>query len=188
MLRISATVKTDSAGRYELNFGPGVSIRDGGPNLQAAMIRAHKPGFYEQDLCQNGHLGMANFRPHDFDETSSPFKALVYRGQPYKLDFVMLPAAKAVVELVDVHGMPLPEYLLELRGEEIPLAIGLLQSTKTNGDGKAEFADVPLTLLWFSLGGRDKVRTESIDFRKPGEVRYRLTYDDIAGTLGVKYP
>ncbi|HEY4313101.1 MAG TPA: hypothetical protein VGN12_26850 [Pirellulales bacterium] len=187
-LRMNAPVKTDTAGSYEIHFGPGVANVDDGSNLQAVTITARKTGFYEKDACQQGYLGMANYRTKEIRNAGARFHTIVYRGQPRKLNFVMLPAAKAVVELVDLNGKPLPDYLLELRGEEIPLAIGLLQSTKTNGEGKAEFADVPLTLLWFSLGGRDKVRTEPIDFRKPGEVRYRLTYDDIAGTLAVESP
>lgn len=182
-LRTGTPAKTDVAGRYELHFGPGMLSLGGGPNLQAATIRAHKPGFFERDLCQNGNLGMANYRPKESDKGGWQFKAIVYRGQPYKLDFVILSAAQVIVELVNPKGEPLADYTLELSGEELYPSSSILEWKKTNGEGKAEFGDVPLKTFWFSLGRRDALRTESIEFRKPGEVRYRLTYDDIAGTL-----
>ncbi len=182
-LKTGKPVKTDVAGRYELHFGPGMFSLAGGPNLQAATIYAHKPGYYERDLCQNGNLGMANFRPKNLEEGGWHFKAIVYRGQPYKLDFVMLPATQVIVELVNPNGEPLADYTLEMSGEELYPSSNILESKNTNDKGEAEFGDVPLKKFWFSLGRRDELRTASIEFSKPGEVRYWLTYDDIAGTL-----
>jgi Tol biopolymer transport system component len=179
------SVKTDSAGRYELHFGPGVWIDDGGANHQAASVYADKPGYYERDLCKGGNLGMANFRPKNYDpkESGWGFRNVVYRGQPYKLDFVMLPAAQAAVKLVNAKGEPLADYVVYLSGEELYPSSSILESKKTDADGEAEFADVPLKTFWFSLGRREAFRTEPIKFAKSGEVCYRLTYDDIAGTL-----
>lgn len=181
-LRTSTPARTDVAGRYELHFGPGMLSSAGGPNLQAATIRAHKPGYYERDLCQNGNLGMANFRPKN-EKRGRHFKAIVYRGQPYKLDFVMLPAAQAIVELVNPTGEPLADYKLELSGEELYPSSSIQESETTNNKGEAVFSNVPLRRFWFSLGRRDALRTAPIEFSRPGEVRIRLTYDDIAGTL-----
>jgi hypothetical protein len=114
------------------------------------------------------------------------FKTIVYRGQPYKLDFVMLPAAQVIVDLVNPNGEPLVNYTLDLSGKELYPSSSILKSKKTTSQGKAEFPDVPLKVFWFSLGRRDELRTEPIEFSKPGEIRYRVTYDDLAGTLTAK--
>ena len=95
----------------------------------------------------------------------------------------MTAAARVLVDLVSPNDDPLADYKLEMSGEELYPSTNIMESTKTNGEGKAEFGDVPLKAFWFSLGGRGELRTEPIKFSKPGEVRYRLTYDDIAGTL-----
>ena len=182
-LRTGTPVKTDAAGRYELHFGPGIWSLDDGANLQVATFHARKPGYYERDLCQNGNLGMANYRPQDFDDDAWHFKAIVYRGHPYKLDFVMLPAAQVVVDLVDADGQPLANYKLDLDGRELYPSSSILRSEKTADDGTADFGDVPLKPFWFSLGNRHQIRTAPIEFSSAGAVRYRLTYDDIAGTL-----
>jgi Tol biopolymer transport system component len=182
-LHTGAPVKTDAAGRYELHFGPGIWSPEGGPDLQAATIYARKAGFYERDLCRNGNLGMANYRPKNLDDADWHFQAIVYPGQPYQLDFVMLPAAQVIVELVNADGEPLADYALKLSGDELYPSSNILESQKTKEGGTAEFDNVPLKPYWFYLGQRDEIRTTPIDFSKPGAVRYRLTYDDIAGTL-----
>ena len=187
-LKTGTPVKTDAAGRYDLTFGPGIMTFDGGPNLQAATVHARKAGFYERDLCQNANLGMANFRPKDLDDSRWHFKAIVYRGHPYKLDFVMLPAAEVHVELVNPDGKPLANYTLDLSGDELYPSTNILESKKTNDEGAADFADVPLKPYWFSLGRRNELRTEALKFSKPGEVHCRLIYDDIAGTLTAERP
>ena len=129
---------------------------------------------------------MASFRPKDLNAENSRFEAIVYRGQPYRLDFVMLPATLVIVELVNPSGEPLADYKLHLSGEELFPSTNVLASKTTDADGQAEFGDVPLKTFWFSLGGRDEYRTEPIAFNEPEIVRYRLTYDDIAGTLMAK--
>jgi hypothetical protein len=185
-LRTSVPVKTDAAGHYELPFGPGMLFLDDGPNLQAATIYARKPGFYERDMCQNGALGMANFRPKDLEESGWNFKGIVYRGHPYELDFVMVPAAQLTVELVNQNGEPLADFSITLDGEELYPSCSILASKKTNEKGEAEFANVPLKTFWFSLGRGDELRTDAIDFTESATLRYQLIYDDIAGTLTAK--
>ncbi|WP_442481747.1 hypothetical protein [Aeoliella sp. SH292] len=182
-LRTSVPVKTDAAGHYELPFGPGMLFLDDGPNLQVATIYARKPGYYERDMCQNGALGMANYRPKDLEESGWNFKGIVYRGHPYELDFVMEPAAQLTVELVNQNGEPLADFSITLDGEELYPSCSILSSKKTNEKGEAKFTDVPLKAFWFSLGRHDELRTEAIDFTKSATLRYKLTYDDIAGTL-----
>ncbi|HEX6961395.1 MAG TPA: hypothetical protein VF175_05975, partial [Lacipirellula sp.] len=56
-------------GSYEVHFGPGVSFTEGGPQLQAASVHARKAGYYEQNLCRGGNLGMAYYRPKDVEES-----------------------------------------------------------------------------------------------------------------------
>jgi Tol biopolymer transport system component len=186
-LRRSQPVKSGADGSYEVHFGPGMMFMDGGPQLQAASVYAHKPGYYERNLCRSGHLGMAYYRPKDDKESGWAFEGIVFPHHPYRLDFVMLPAARATVELVDAEGKPLPDFKLCLSGDELYPSSSVLACETTDAKGLARFADVPLKPFWFSLSARRaEYKTEPVEFRQPGEVRYRLIYDDIAGALSLE--
>jgi len=183
-LKRGQPVKTAADGTYEVHFGPGVHFTDGGPQLQAASVFAAKPGYFERDLCRHGHLGMAYYRPKDLEESGWGFKDVVYPGHPHRLDFVLLPAARLVVELVDSQGGPLAGFKLCASGEELYPSSSVLNCQTTDESGAATFTDVPLKTFWFSLSaGQAEYKTKPIKFRASGEQRYRLTYDDIAGTL-----
>jgi hypothetical protein len=171
-------------GSYEVHFGPGVRFTEGGPQLQAASVHAHKAGYYEQNLCRGGNLGMAYYRPKDVEESGWNFKGIVFPNHPYRLDFVMLPAARVTIELVDSEAKPLADYELCLKGDQLYPSTSVLECETTDAHGVATFADVPLKAFWFSLGaGRAVYNTEPIEFSEPDEVRYQLIYDDIAGEL-----
>lgn len=80
---------------------------------QDGKLRSYKAGFYERDSCQNRNLGMANYRPKDFDE-GGHFKSTVDRRQSNRLDFAMRAAVQVIVELVYPKGKPLADYTLDL--------------------------------------------------------------------------
>ncbi|HEX6960934.1 MAG TPA: hypothetical protein VF175_03650, partial [Lacipirellula sp.] len=122
--------------------------------------------------------------PKDVEESGWNFKDIVFPNHPYRLDFVMLPAASVTIELVDAEGKPLADYELCLKGDELYPASSVLECETTDAHGAATFADVPLKSYWFSLrAGRAEYKTEPVEFREAKQLRYRLIYDDVAGVL-----
>lgn len=177
-------VKTDAAGRYTVHFGPGVFFEGNGTNLQAASVFASKDGWFESNLCRDGNLGMANFRPDDGSDKEWGFVGIVFPDNPYELDFTMLPAARLSVDLVDGSGQPLRNYSIDLDGDELPPSCSVLRSKKTDERGHVDFEEVPTLTWWMSVGARGaEYRTEPIVVTESRDYHFRLVYDDIAGTL-----
>jgi hypothetical protein len=182
-LHSTTPVATDADGRYEIHFGPAV-FSAGGPNMQAACVFAHKPGYYEKDLCQAGNLGMANYQPEGDGAKGWGFAGIVYPGHPYRLDFTMLPAATVSVRLVDREGNPLAKHRLYLAGADLYPASSVLAGGETDAEGRMDLESVPLKTYHFSLtAGRAEINSDPIPFDTPAPLHFRLTYDDIAGTL-----
>src|SRR6266545_1582170 len=88
---------TDAQGKYRLVFKPGMHVKRGegwGVGAQAATITAGKEGFYEQNLSRQGDLAMTDLREDDPDlqRWAARAKGVVYKGKPYEIDYVLLPA------------------------------------------------------------------------------------------------
>jgi hypothetical protein len=176
-------VLTNAEGQYAIYFGPAM-FSSAGPNLQAASVFASKPGYAEANLCRSGNLGMAEYRPRDNSDKDWGFVGVVYPDNPHQLDFEMQLASTVVIDLVNAAGNPLAGYSIDLDGEQLPPSSSVLASEKTNADGRVRFHDIPQRAFWMSMGSRRaEYRTTSISFETPGSYHYRLTYDDIAGTL-----
>jgi beta-lactamase regulating signal transducer with metallopeptidase domain/Tol biopolymer transport system component len=181
-LRSTLPVTTDADGQYEIHFGP--AMLSSGANMQFASAFADKPGFYEKDLCQAGSLAMANFRPAGYRDNEWDVSGIVYRDHPYNLDFVMLPAARVSVQLVDANQQPLADFRVKLDGEKLYPSSSVLYSEQTDEKGRIEFESVPLFPYMFALGGRrSQYETAPITLDQPKLYHIRLVYDDIAGTL-----
>ncbi|MEX2121988.1 MAG: M56 family metallopeptidase [Pirellulales bacterium] len=181
-LRSTYPVTSDADGRYEIHFGPGMFTE--GANMQYACAFARKPGFYEKNLCRDGNLAMANFKPKNVRQADWGAAGIVYPGNPYRLDFTMLPAASISLELVDPDGAPLPHYKVALTGDDLYPASSVLAGAETDDHGRLEFESVPLKAYHFSLGSRRaEYKTQPILFDRAGPRRFRLVYDDTAGTL-----
>jgi Tol biopolymer transport system component len=181
-LKVSAPVKSDADGWYEIHFGPGIWSE--GANAQYACVCARKTGMYEKDLCRAGNLGMANFKPADFEPQDWGVTGMVYPGHLYRLDFTMLPSASLSVELVDRSGQPLANYRVHLDGDKLYPASSVLQSGATDGQGRATFGNVPLKEYYISIEARRaEYKTEPLAFDRAEPVHLRLVYDDLAGTL-----
>lgn len=178
-------VLTDAAGRYEIHFGPAMHSSSG-PNLQAATVFASKNGYAEANLCRGGNLGMAEYRQKGSSDKDWGFVGIVYRDNPYQLDFKMEPASTITIDLVDSTGQPLVNYSIDLDGDLLPPSSSVLASSKTNDRGRVIFSEVPRQKFWFSIGGgRAEYRTEPINFETAGDYHYQLKYDDILGSLTV---
>jgi beta-lactamase regulating signal transducer with metallopeptidase domain/Tol biopolymer transport system component len=178
-------VKTNADGWYEIHFGP--AMHSAGSNTQYACVFASKAGYFEKDLCRNGNLTMANFKPKGISEKDWGVAGTVYPGNPYRVDFVMLPAAKVMVQLVNPQDEPLANYEVHLSGDKLYPATGVLWSGKTDSQGRLVIDRVPMNTYHFSVGSKKTdYRSEPISFNRSGDWQFRIIYDDLAGTLVAK--
>ncbi|MCC6698726.1 MAG: hypothetical protein IT365_24085 [Candidatus Hydrogenedentes bacterium] len=169
-------------GRYTLYFGPGMhQINDSGGTsvgLQAATIRAGMPGRYEKNLCRHGGLGMAGELPKEEPGWPASRDMIVLPDKPYRLDFIMLPAAQVRVRLVDAQGKAIVGRRMNVAGPEIGPSASVLAGLTTDERGIATF-DAPCKTYWFELPSesRDALKSEPVTFEAPGPYDLTLAYD-----------
>jgi len=195
-LRRTDVAITGPDGRYTLRPMPGIHYWDEQKEewhagVQAATIFAHKHGYYEANLCRQGGLLMAD-DSRDRGATWGPTTAgVLVPKEPYRLDFVMVPAAVVKRRLVDETGRPVPAKYVSLEGDELPPSSSALASVKTDDDGRFTISSVPSKCYWFTLrhAQHEWPTTKPIDFAKPGLYEVELAYDgstDGAATLTCK--
>ena len=179
-LRRTGITVSGPDGRYTLRFGPGILVSNTPLNVgtQAATICARTEGFYEQNLCRHGNLGITD-EPEPADH--SHYVDLVRPDQPYRLDFVMVPAARIEGRLTDTTGQPIrQENKLHLTGEELYPSSSVLAGITTDADGRFVVESVPCKSFWFEY---DDARTEAIDFAESATYHLILVHDQVKGTL-----
>jgi len=195
-LRQTGKVTSDAKGRYTLRFLPGMHMLieqtdKWGAGLQAATITAHKAGHYEENLSRHGGLYMAGKpQPKENAWGANPDQ-VVLPNQPYRLDFVMVPAARVEGTLVDHLGRPVSDCDLWLTGDELPPSSSVVAGAKTDGDGRFTIADLPCKAFWFTLrhARHLDLTTDPIDFTAGGVYRVKLVYDQsIAGPPSLTCP
>ncbi|WP_175517552.1 hypothetical protein [Planctomicrobium piriforme] len=169
-------VQTDARGKYEIALN---HLSTGAH----AMLRVRMDGYFEQTLAKKSFVRVADGsgdRPPEDNETT----LVVSPQKPYRLDFTMLPAAAARVQILDVSGNPLSNFNIFMDGEELyPACIVLAQQT-TDANGNAQFNNIPLKEYYFSLrSGRQEIKSTLFNFQTPEAVDLRLTYNDLDGTL-----
>jgi hypothetical protein len=149
-----------------------------GAGLQAATISPHKPGFVEKSLHRHGGLCMADVRPEKDNSWHVDPDQVVLPGKPYRLDFVMLPAATVRIELVDGNESPIAGQHVSIKGDQMPPSLSVLGHGKTGEDGRFTFAGIPAGYSWwFSLqreGSRDEVRSLPFAPVQPGQYQMNL--------------
>ena len=98
-LRQTGTAITDADGRYALSFGRGIFAPVDTPNLQYAIVTAHKPGYFENNLNRHGARAAALRAVSAEDRKTFGVEEdqLFLPGQPQVINFAMAPAAR-------VHG------------------------------------------------------------------------------------
>jgi len=151
---------TDAGGKYRLDFGPGILMGkvfggDFGVGFQAATIFATKSGYSCADLCRAGNLAMTdltNIEPN----LARSFVGVVHPSKPYRLDFVLMPAARIEGKMLD-SGAALPSDLtLCLGGKVLPPSSSVLASTKLEVNGAFAISDVPVgSNWWFEASWRE---------------------------------
>jgi len=187
-LRPTKSVTTNRDGLYDIHFGPGMyyAEADGVP-LQCAIVSARKPGYYEQNLCWHGNLGMASSPPAA--DRKHDFVGIVYPGKPYRLDLVMLPAARVKGRLLDENGNPAIVSRLYLYGGKLYPASSVLTGTDVAEDGCFEFPGVPLFSYGFQFrkpDSRDDLQTKKLQFAAPGDYEVELRWDRMRDRLTVQ--
>jgi hypothetical protein len=147
-LRRTGSATSGEDGRYELSFGPGILVRrDRGAVLQAAIVSAHKPGYFEENLNRQGGCTGADGEPTEEQlKTWDARKDRVFLpGKPLEIDFVMRPAGRVSGKLVDEQGKPLPGYSVSLTGADLAPASSVWASCKADGQGRFTLEDIPTT-------------------------------------------
>lgn len=191
-LHQTGTTESGKDGRYTLRFSSGVftfGVMPGEPpvNLQAATISVSKPGMVEKNLHRQGNLTMANRPPPPEFPRWGPARGLVLPGQPFPLDFVLVPAISLEGELLDAESKPIAEKPLWISGKHLPPSSSVLQSGQTDAQGHFRFeAIAPGYGWWFGLrrsGTGHVVRSLPLIFSKaqPYHVRLRLRKDAESG-------
>ncbi len=179
-LRLSEPVKTAQDGTYRIHFGPGMMF-GAGDQLQCAIVHARKPGYYDRELGQTGNLGMAYRKPTGM--YIQTFRAIVYPGNPYKLDLVMQRAARVHAKLIAADGKVLAKYRVGLDGKSFP-ATGVVATQETDGEGRFSFDTIPLKPYRFVLSSaRAGIKSDPFPFEKSGDYQIVLTYRPLEATL-----
>ena len=147
-LRRTGVAISGEDGRYQLNFGPGISYvdRDGTPT-QAATITAHKPGCFEENLNRQGDCVAADVLPSEevIKSRGSRKDRVFLPDRPLELNFVMRPAGRVAGRLVDEQGQPLVRYSVALSGADLPPSSSVMCWAETDKQGGFSFEDIPTT-------------------------------------------
>ncbi len=112
------------------------------------------------------------------------YVGIVEPNKPYRLDFVMAPAATIEGHLLNDQGHPIANRELWPVVKELPPYCNVLHGATTDAQGRFTFPSVPLQPCWFrmqlpaSLRAEhgNKVGTFPIDLPKPGVYEVELVY------------
>ena len=149
-LRRGGSTRTDVEGRYRLYFGPGMLVMDSdyaprGVGIQAALISAHKDGWYETQLNQQGNLLMSDQEPlkiaelfEDMGEVweRESIDQIVFPGLPREIDFTLARAASIAGPLVSNGARGIEDQQIYLSGHKLPPGSRILRSATTDDDGR----------------------------------------------------
>ena len=178
LLTTGSTV-SEADGSYLLDFGPGMRYMNNDKaeiNLQAATIRVEKGGYFEQNLCQQGNLGIAG----DAELASSKlwgegaFKKILLPDEPYKVDFVMAKGAAIEAVVKDANGDPLKEFKLSLKGEKQYPSTSVMAGVTTDDNGKFKLDSIPNKGYFFEHDGK---KSEEIKFESGQLYNLDIVYD-----------
>jgi hypothetical protein len=175
-------------GRYELYFGPGILFGGKGPHVQAATIGAHKPGYFEENLCRQGGCVAAEAMP---DEQQMKLwgvskDRLFLPDHPIELNFVMRLAARVAGKLVDEQGQPLAGYGVGLSGADTPPSSGAVRGCVADAQGRFAMEDIPTTFRYQFVVRKsdpkppwdDSWASAALKFDQPGEDDLRAWFGD----------
>jgi hypothetical protein len=173
---------TDAQGKYLLHFGPGMtSLNPGGPKLtwresvdvQSALISISKPGYFEKNLHEQGRLAMAGKLPSKNTGWNIKPEQIVLPDKPYRLDFVMVPAAVVEGRLIDDQGRPIADKGIGIFSEKSWPGTNILASGKTDAQGRFRIDEIPTNhALWFEYDSAATAPTTLSQGQKAFELKY----------------
>ena len=162
-------VFSDAHGHYRLRFGPGLMVLNEktgkwGAGVQCAVISARKAGWAENNLYRQGDLLMADEMPEARSQWDR--SKIILPGEPYGVDFTMVPAAGIDGQLLDEHGEPLADEEIILDGDVLPPASSIVGGAATDAEGRFHFDRVaPGFSWWLEVGGeKDGARSRTQPF------------------------
>jgi hypothetical protein len=166
-----STTTTDADGRYRLHFAEGIGMADP-VALQAALIAASKPGYYETNLNQQGGLAMARQQPgpEALESFASP-RLVFLPNEPREVNFTLARAATIDVELVDSAGESIRKAEINLVGKKTQPGGSVMDSGETNHGGDYTIEEVPLRTEWWIAAAASKelsARTLPFQLDRPG--------------------
>lgn len=144
----TGSAMTDAQGHYEFQFSPGFHLEDDDVQLQFASIIVRKAGYFEKNLSRQGDLLMARKLPEKLAMERRTKDDVIVPGQPRKLDFVLLPAARLAGTLIDESNKPLVGYGVSLTGPDLTPSSSVIGSTKTDDKGHFELTEIPTTFKY----------------------------------------
>ncbi len=180
----SGSMRSDESGDFTLRFrGHGTRVDDATGNVvapvQAATVGARMSGYYEKDLCRQGGLVMAD---RQLDPNRRHWRGpVVLPNKPYRVDFVMLPAARIKGRLVDADGWPITRQMLIVGGEALYPSASVLANVHTDPEGRFVVENVPCKSYWFEIRqrpGKPDVRSRPLRIIAPASYDIVLTCDE----------
>ncbi|MHC4397012.1 MAG: hypothetical protein ACYS1A_15320 [Planctomycetota bacterium] len=175
---------TDENGQYVLRFGPGIlaideNTKEQYAGLQAATIHVSKVGYYEENLCRHGGLFMDSKQPQTDNVWGADPDMVVLPHKPYKLDFVMVPAATIEGKLLNKSDKPITGKRFSITGNELYPSSSALANIETDEKGEFTVDNVPCKPFWFAMGHpRRGLRTELLNINSPRVYQVELLYDE----------
>jgi hypothetical protein len=177
-------------GRYVLDFGPGILFLGSNRTaLQAAIIAAHRPGYFEANLNRQGgyHAGQELPDAKEQERLGIDKDKVFLPGHPLEINFVMRPAAHVSGTLVDEHDRPLAGYSVSLGGPDNQPASSAVGYATADAQGRFTLEDVPTTYR-FQFGVRmADVKPPWDDSWSSAGLRFdRANIDDLRAWFGNK--
>ena len=170
---------SDNDGNYRLSFGPGMWHLDNNKrkiSLQCATIHAGKSGYFEQNLCRHGNLGIAGNKEQAESNVwgKNAFEKILLPEEPYNVDFVMVKGASVDGTVKDATGKPLSDFRLHVKGDILYPSSSVLFSATTDQDGRFTLDSIPDKVYYFEHDGK---KSKDIQFEPGGEYIIDLVYD-----------
>ena len=146
-LKRTGVATTGEDGQYELNLGlRGISAHGDRTATEVATIMAHKPGYFEVNLNQQGNCVAANrVLGEEFRIWGNGTDRVFLPGRPLELNFVMRPAGRVAGKLTDEQGNPLVGYSVALTGPERSPSSSVMCWTEVDEQGRFSLEDIPTT-------------------------------------------
>ena len=144
-LHMTGRTTSDSAGKFEMSFGPGVWSKTL-DLVQAATISVHKDGWFETNLYRQGDLLAAHKLPEgEIGWGKKTADDVFLPGKPKTLKFTLKPAASISGTLSEPDGKPISGIRVGITGDDLRPSTSVFSEEKTDERGEFKFTELPTT-------------------------------------------